>query len=58
MAWIEKKQIEPDVCITFTDGYTAYPEESEVPCPLVWVLCTPYKPPKGTPGEVIYVNDN
>ena len=58
MAWIEKKQIEPDVCITFTDGYTAYPEESEVPCPLVWVLCTEYKPPEGTPGEVIYANDN
>lgn len=58
MDWIAKKEIEADVCVTFTDGFTPYPSEKQVPCPLVWVLSSDFKPKESTRGEVIYVNDN
>ena len=58
MDWIAKKEIEADVCVTFTDGFTPYPSEKQVPCPLVWVLSSDFKPMENTRGEVIYVNDN
>lgn len=54
MDWIDANDIDADVCITFTDGYTDYPTESQVPCDLVWVLSTDYKPDGDTRGEVIY----
>lgn len=54
MDWIAAQGIEPDVCVTFTDGYTHYPTERQVPCDLVWVLSTNYKPSEDTRGEVIY----
>lgn len=53
-----EKEIEADVCVTFTDGFTPYPSEKQVPCPLVWVLSSDFKPKESTRGEVIYVNDN
>ena len=58
MDWIAMKEIETDVCVTFTDGYTDFPSENQVPCPLVWVLSSDFKPKESTRGEVIYVNDN
>ena len=55
MEWIIKQKIDADTCITFTDGFTAYPLENQVPCPLVWVLSV-YNPPLCDPhGEVIYL---
>lgn len=53
MHWIDDHDVEPDVCITFTDGYTDYPNDSEVPCDLLWVLSTEYRP-RDPKGEVIY----
>ena len=53
MDWIDNNDIDADACITFTDGYTDYPSENQVPCPLVWVLSTDYKP-RDPQGEVIY----
>ena len=54
MDWIDEHDIDPDVCVTFTDGYTDYPNDDQVPCDLVWVLSTDYKPCCDTHGEVIY----
>lgn len=55
MEWIIKQKIDADTCITFTDGFTDYPLENQVPCPLVWVLSV-YNPPLCDPhGEVIYL---
>ena len=54
MDWIEENDVDPDVCVTFTDGYTDYPNDDQVPCELVWVLSTKYKPGCDTHGEVIY----
>lgn len=53
MDWIERTEISPDVCVTFTDGYTDYPRADQVPCELLWVLSTDYKP-SNPRGEVIY----
>ena len=58
MDWIAKNDIEADVCVTFTDGYTPYPTEKQVPCPLVWVLSSDFHPHQDMRGEVIYVNGN
>ena len=53
MDWIDNNDIDADVCVTFTDGYTDYPSDNQVPCPLVWILSTDYKP-RNPNGEVIY----
>lgn len=53
MEWIERNELTPDVCVTFTDGYTDYPRADQVPCELLWVLSTSYKPEEPR-GEVIY----
>lgn len=58
MDWIAKNDIEADVCVTFTDGYTPYPTEKQVPCPLVWVLSSDFHPHQDMRGVVIYVNGN
>ncbi len=58
MAWIRDNSIEPDACITFTDGVTPFPKEKDAPCPLVWVLVSQVRVPEGTPGEVIYATDD
>lgn len=58
MDWIAKNDIEADVCVTFTDGYTPYPTEKQVPCPLVWVLSSDFHTHQDMRGEVIYVNGN
>ena len=54
MEWIDRNDIDADVCVTFTDGYTAYPKDNQVPCDLVWVLSTDYKPTTNPHGEVLY----
>lgn len=57
MDWIAKKEIEADVCVTFTDGYTDFPSENQVPCPLVWVLSTDVTPEEDVHGEVIRIEN-
>ena len=49
---ITREDLEPEVCIILTDGYTPYPKDS--PCELVWVV-TDNKYFKPTCGSVIYV---
>ncbi len=54
MDWIKDKGIDPDVCVTFTDGETPFPNDNQVPCDLVWVFSTSIKPYSDPHGEVIY----
>lgn len=54
MDWIKDKDIDPDVCVTFTDGETPFPNDNQVPCDLVWVFSTNIKPYSDPHGEVIY----
>lgn len=54
MDWIKDKGIDPDVCVTFTDGETPFPNDNQVPCDLVWVFSTNIKPYSDPHGEVIY----
>lgn len=54
MDWIKDKGIDPDVCVTFTDGETPFPNDDQVPCDLVWVFSTNIKPYSDPHGEVIY----
>ena len=53
--WAKEQEVDPSLCLIFTDGYTPFPKKEDVPFPLVW-LCTTdsMKEVRNVPGEILF----